>query len=62
MGPSLSDPELSRTLEPGAPGGPSMIDFELTEHDRKVVDGVRAQALIARRYARYYEHFGVERD
>jgi acyl-CoA dehydrogenase len=32
-----------------------MIDFELTANDRKVVDGLRAEALVARRYARYYD-------
>ncbi len=32
-----------------------MIDFELTTHDRKVVDGLRAQGLVARQYARYYD-------
>ena len=32
-----------------------MIDFELTTHDRTVVDGLRAQGLVARQYARYYD-------
>ena len=32
-----------------------MIDFELTANDRKVVDGLRAEALVARQYARYYD-------
>ena len=32
-----------------------MINFELSENDRKVVDGLRAQALVARQYARYYD-------
>jgi acyl-CoA dehydrogenase len=32
-----------------------MIDFELTANDRKVVDGLRAEALVARHYARYYD-------
>ena len=32
-----------------------MIDFELTENDRKILEAVRAQALVARKYARYYD-------
>jgi len=32
-----------------------MIDFELTDNDKKVLDHVRAEALIARKYARYYD-------
>ncbi len=32
-----------------------MIDFELTANDRKLVDGLRAEALVTRRYARYYD-------
>jgi len=32
-----------------------MIDFELTEGDRKILDQVRAEALICRKYARYYD-------
>ncbi|MEE8508048.1 MAG: hypothetical protein V3T07_03195, partial [Myxococcota bacterium] len=32
-----------------------MINFELSENDRKVVEGLRAQALVARQYARYYD-------
>jgi acyl-CoA dehydrogenase len=32
-----------------------MIDFELTANDRKLVDGLRAQALVARGYARFYD-------
>jgi acyl-CoA dehydrogenase len=32
-----------------------MIDFTLTENDRKLLDGVREEALVCRRYARYYD-------
>ena len=32
-----------------------MVDFELTENDRKILDEVRAQALVCRNYARYYD-------
>lgn len=32
-----------------------MIDFELSANDRKVLDALRAEALIARKYARYYD-------
>jgi acyl-CoA dehydrogenase len=32
-----------------------MIDFELSKNDRKLVDGLKAQGLVARKYARYYD-------
>lgn len=32
-----------------------MIDFTLTENDRKVLDAVRQESLVARKYARYYD-------
>jgi acyl-CoA dehydrogenase len=32
-----------------------MIDFELTPTDRKILDHVRCEALVARRYARHYD-------
>ncbi len=32
-----------------------MIDFELTENDKKVLDAVRIQALICREHGRYYD-------
>ncbi len=32
-----------------------MIDFTLTEHDQKILDEVRARALVCRKYARYYD-------
>jgi len=32
-----------------------MIDFQLTESDQKILDAVRAEALICRKYARYYD-------
>ena len=32
-----------------------MIDFEPTEGDQKILDQVRAEALICRKYARYYD-------
>ena len=32
-----------------------MIDFTLTDNDRKVLDAVRREALIARTYARHYD-------
>jgi acyl-CoA dehydrogenase len=32
-----------------------MIDFTLSQHDEKVLDAVRSEALIARNYARYYD-------
>jgi acyl-CoA dehydrogenase len=32
-----------------------MIDFELTEKDQMVLDKIREQALVSRKYARYYD-------
>jgi acyl-CoA dehydrogenase len=32
-----------------------MIDFELSEHDRKVLQQIRSEALVCRRYARHYD-------
>jgi acyl-CoA dehydrogenase len=32
-----------------------MIDFSFSDHDRKVLDAVRAEALVARSYARHYD-------
>ncbi len=32
-----------------------MIDFVLTENDQKILDHVRAEALVCRNYARYYD-------
>src|SRR5690606_4315758 len=32
-----------------------MIDFSLSENDQKVLAAVREEALIARKYARYYD-------
>jgi acyl-CoA dehydrogenase len=32
-----------------------MIDFTLTDHDKKVLDSVRAEALACRAYARHYD-------
>ena len=32
-----------------------MIDFELSAEDQKILDEVRAQALVYRKYARYYD-------
>jgi acyl-CoA dehydrogenase len=32
-----------------------MIDFTLSENDRKVLDYVRQEALVSRKYARYYD-------
>ena len=32
-----------------------MIDFELTENDKKILDEVRTRALVCRKYARYYD-------
>ncbi|MBW2312757.1 MAG: acyl-CoA dehydrogenase [Deltaproteobacteria bacterium] len=32
-----------------------MIDFVLTENDQKILDSVRAEALVCRKYARYYD-------
>ncbi len=32
-----------------------MIDFELSPNDKKVLDGLRAESLIARRYARHFD-------
>ncbi|MFQ5697166.1 MAG: acyl-CoA dehydrogenase family protein [Myxococcota bacterium] len=37
-----------------------MIDFRLTENDRKVLDEVRRQALVCREYARYYDEHESE--
>ena len=32
-----------------------MIDFSLSPNDNKVLDAVRAEALVARNYARHYD-------
>jgi acyl-CoA dehydrogenase len=32
-----------------------MIDFTLTPNDRKILDALRAEALVCRKYARYYD-------
>ncbi|MDJ0869482.1 MAG: acyl-CoA dehydrogenase family protein [Myxococcota bacterium] len=32
-----------------------MIDFELTQKDREILDQVRAEALVCRKYARHYD-------
>jgi len=32
-----------------------MIQFELTQHDKKVLDDVRQEAVICRQYARHYD-------
>ena len=32
-----------------------MIDFELTANDKKILGHIRAEALVARKYARYYD-------
>ncbi len=37
-----------------------MIDFTLSENDRAVLDEVRRQALVCRRYARYYDEHEEE--
>jgi acyl-CoA dehydrogenase len=37
-----------------------MIDFDTTPTDAKILDGVRSAALVARRYARYYDEHEEE--
>ena len=37
-----------------------MIDFNLTDHDQKILDYVRTEALVARKYARYYDENEAE--
>lgn len=37
-----------------------MISFDLTENDRKVLDAIREESLIARNYARYYDEHEEE--
>lgn len=37
-----------------------MIDFNLTETDQKILDYVRTEALVARKYARYYDENETE--
>ena len=32
-----------------------MIDFQLTANDKKLLDAIRAEGLVARKYARYYD-------
>ena len=32
-----------------------MIDFELTDNDKQMLDRVREQALVCRKYARHYD-------
>lgn len=37
-----------------------MISFDLTENDRKVLDAIREESLIARKYARHYDEHEEE--
>ena len=37
-----------------------MIDFTLTEKDQQLLDQVRAEALVCRKYARYYDEHEEE--
>lgn len=37
-----------------------MISFELTDNDKKVLDAIREESLIARKYARYYDEHEEE--
>ncbi|MBY0277308.1 acyl-CoA dehydrogenase family protein [Candidatus Binatia bacterium] len=37
-----------------------MISFDLTENDKKVLDAIREESLIARNYARYYDEHEEE--
>jgi acyl-CoA dehydrogenase len=37
-----------------------MIDFNLTDNDNKVLDYIRSEALVARKYARYYDENEAE--
>lgn len=37
-----------------------MISFELTENDKKVLDAIREESLIARKYARHYDEHEEE--
>lgn len=37
-----------------------MIDFTLSENDKKVLEGLRKEALVARQYARYYDEHEEE--
>ncbi|MCP3986228.1 MAG: acyl-CoA dehydrogenase [bacterium] len=37
-----------------------MIDFNLTDNDQKILDYVRTEALVARKYARYYDENEAE--
>jgi acyl-CoA dehydrogenase len=37
-----------------------MIDFNLTENDHKILDYVRSEAVVARKYARYYDENEAE--
>ena len=32
-----------------------MIDFTLTDNDNKILDAIRAEALVCRNYARHYD-------
>ena len=32
-----------------------MIDFELSQNDRKVLEHIRGEALVCRQYARHYD-------
>ena len=37
-----------------------MIDFNLTDNDNKILDYVHSEALVARKYARYYDENEAE--
>ncbi len=37
-----------------------MIDFNLTDNDNKILDYIRTEALVARKYARYYDENEAE--
>ena len=37
-----------------------MIDFNLTDNDQKMLDYVRSEALVARKYARHYDENEAE--
>src|SRR5262249_50667996 len=52
--PQHAHPRRPRRRRPGL-GDPPVIDFTFSDNDKKVLDGIRAEALVCRGYARHYD-------
>src|SRR5258705_11159024 len=57
---SLSNPHRIASAHCAGWRTPDMIDFTLTEKDRQLLDQVRAEALVCRKHARYYDEHEEE--